>query len=141
MPQGCYLLLPPSISPSFSSLCVCVCVCVCEADVGCHRNIWTSPVKVLTSTKYFDNIINKKSQWPKKDHDQAACQSNLENRLVAAVQSLSHVGLLATPWTAAHQAPLSSTISSSLRKYMKIHLLLVLKKKKAVFNYLILKSI
>ena len=27
------------------------------------------------------------------------------------VQSLSHVGLLATPWTAAHQASLSFTIS------------------------------
>ena len=72
-----------------------------------------------------NNIINKKTQWPKKDHDQAVCQSNLENRLVAVVQSLSHVGLLATPWTEAHQAPLSSTISWSLLKYMKIHLLLV----------------
>ena len=37
-----------------------------------------------------------------------------------AVQSLSHVRLFATPWTAAHQASLSSTISQSLRKFMFI---------------------
>ena len=36
------------------------------------------------------------------------------------VQSLSHVGLLATPWTAAHQASLSFTISRSLLKLMSI---------------------
>ena len=36
------------------------------------------------------------------------------------VQSLSHVLLFVTPWTAAHQAPLSSTISRSLLKFMSI---------------------
>ena len=34
------------------------------------------------------------------------------------VQSLSHVWLFATPWNAAHQAPLSSTISWSFLKFM-----------------------
>ena len=36
------------------------------------------------------------------------------------VQSLSHVQLFATPWTAVHQAPLSFTISWSLPKLMSI---------------------
>ena len=36
------------------------------------------------------------------------------------VQSLSHVWLFAAPWTAACQAPLSSTISWSLLKFMSI---------------------
>ena len=36
------------------------------------------------------------------------------------VQSLSHVGLFATPWTAPHQASLSFTISQSLLKLMPI---------------------
>ena len=36
------------------------------------------------------------------------------------VQSLSHVRLFATPWTAAHQAPLSCTISWSLLKFVSI---------------------
>ena len=37
---------------------------------------------------------------------------------VVVVQSLNHVWLFATPWTAAHQAPLSSTTSWSLLKFM-----------------------
>ena len=39
---------------------------------------------------------------------------------VVVVQSLSHVWLSATPWTAARQASLSSTISRSLLKLMSI---------------------
>ena len=38
----------------------------------------------------------------------------------AVVQSLSHVQLFVTSWTAAHQASLSSTISWSLPKLMSI---------------------
>ena len=47
----------------------------------------------------------------------------LESRgkvMVVVVQSLSHVQLFMTPWTAAYQAPLSSTISQSLVKFMSI---------------------
>ena len=40
------------------------------------------------------------------------------------VQSLSHVQLFATPWTAADHAPLSSTISQSLFKCMSIELVM-----------------
>ena len=39
---------------------------------------------------------------------------------VVVVQSLNHVSLFAIPWTAAHQEPLSSTISRSLFKFMSI---------------------
>ena len=42
--------------------------------------------------------------------------------IVAAVQSLNHVWLFATPWAAAHQGPLSFTISWSLLKLMSIEL-------------------
>ena len=38
----------------------------------------------------------------------------------SSVQSLSHVQLFATPWTAAHQASLSITNSRSLLKLMSI---------------------
>ena len=38
----------------------------------------------------------------------------------ASVQSLSHVRLFATPWTAAHQASLSTTHSWSLLELMSI---------------------
>ena len=43
---------------------------------------------------------------------------------VHSVQSLSHVWLFATPWTAAHQASLSITNSWSLLKLMSIELLM-----------------
>ena len=39
---------------------------------------------------------------------------------VLVFQPLSHVWLFATPWTAAHQAPLSSTVSPSLLKFIPI---------------------
>ena len=40
----------------------------------------------------------------------------------AVVQSLSWIWLFATPWTAAHTAPLSSTMSWSLLRFMSIGL-------------------
>ena len=40
------------------------------------------------------------------------------------VQSLSHVQLFVTPWTAAHQASLSFTISQSLLKLTSIELVM-----------------
>ena len=46
--------------------------------------------------------------------------SNKSGLLISSVQSLSHVRLFATPWTAARQASLSSTISRSLLKLMSV---------------------
>ena len=54
-------------------------------------------------TIVLDQLILKMTQWK-----------------IAAVQSLSHVQLFATPWTAAHQASLSFIISQSLPKVMSI---------------------
>ena len=45
--------------------------------------------------------------------------------IAAVIQSLSHVLLFATPWTATHQASLSFTISLSLLKLMSIELVMV----------------
>ena len=42
---------------------------------------------------------------------------------VVVVQSLSRVRLFVTPWTAAHEASLSFTISQSLLKLMSIELM------------------
>ena len=47
---------------------------------------------------------------------QTLCTKWAWNLLV--LQSQNHVWLFATPWTAAHQAPLSSTVSQSLHKFM-----------------------
>ena len=43
---------------------------------------------------------------------------------LSSVQLLSHVQLLAIPWTAAHQASLSITNSQSLLKFMSIELVM-----------------
>ena len=43
----------------------------------------------------------------------------MQHKLVVD-QSLSHIGLFATPWTVAHQAPPSSNISQSLLKFMSL---------------------
>ena len=43
---------------------------------------------------------------------------------ISLVQSLSHVWLFATPWTAAHQASLSITDSWSLLKFMSMTLMM-----------------
>ena len=48
------------------------------------------------------------------------------NLIFAVVQSVSHVQLFATPWTAACQASLSFTISRSLLKLMSIVLVTLL---------------
>ena len=45
-------------------------------------------------------------------------------RIFVVVQSLSHVRLFVTPWTAARQAPLSFTISQDLLKLMSIELVM-----------------
>ena len=47
------------------------------------------------------------------------------NTVVVVVQSLSRVGLFATPWTGARQAPLSFTISWSLLKFTSIELVML----------------
>ena len=49
----------------------------------------------------------------------------------SSVQSLSHVRLFATPWTAIHQASLSVTSSQSLPKLMSIESVMP-------FNHLVL---
>ena len=45
---------------------------------------------------------------------------SLPIQVIVIVQSLSHIWLLATPWTAARQASLSFTVSRSLLRFMSI---------------------
>ena len=49
----------------------------------------------------------------------------ISKKRISVVQSLSHMWLFATPWTAIHQASLSSTISWSLLKFMSIELVML----------------
>ena len=47
------------------------------------------------------------------------------NSIFVIVQSLSHVWFFMTPWTAAHQGPLFSTISKNLLKLMSIESVMI----------------
>ena len=85
----------------FKSLCLCIC------NVG---------------LLYHPYCTWLREEWDGVQHvDSLLCV-----HVVVAVQSLSHVWLFATPWTATCQAPLSSfTISSSLLKFLSIELVML----------------
>ena len=57
------------------------------------------------------------------DKEDVVCLYN--GIFVVAVRWLSHVCFFATPWTVAHQAFLSSTVSRSLLKFMSIELVML----------------
>ena len=55
-----------------------------------------------------------------KDGNEYPESASEDNMKIFVVQSLSHIWLFVAPWTAAHQASLSFTISQSLFKLMSI---------------------
>ena len=57
---------------------------------------------------------------PTKAAKRSGEETEAGNRAVALVRLLSHVQLFAAPWTAAHQASLSFTISPNLLSLMSI---------------------
>ena len=66
-----------------------------------------TPASVVKTSLHFFIILPSRCVW-------------FSHYSFAVVQSLSHVQLFATPWTAACQASLSFTISQSLLKLMSI---------------------
>ena len=58
--------------------------------------------------------------WELKGRETNQERNSFWKKLV--VQSLSHVQIFVTPWTVAHQAPLSSTISQNSLKFKPIDL-------------------
>ena len=72
------------------------------------------------------NILTKE-EWTLSPLQFSLCRPQLgpwASYPVTVVQSLSRVRLFVTPWTAAHQASLSFTISHSLLKLMSIELVM-----------------
>ena len=74
------------------------------------------PLQSKGISRVFSNIAVQKHQF---FDSQPSLYSNSHIH-ISSVQSLSHVWLFATPWTAAHQASLSITSSRSLCKLMSI---------------------
>ena len=86
------------------------------------KSIWITPQvrsPGLLHTGSGAKLTLRSLEWDETRLTPKSDGSNCESALLV-VQSLSHVWLLVTPWTAAHQASLSFTISWSLLKFMSI---------------------
>ena len=82
-----------------------------------HR-IWQFKSILWIPTSKFPRKLQCQELVPL--HLGASVSSSIRGVVILVVQSLSCVWLFATPWTAAHQASLSFTISWSLLKLMSI---------------------
>ena len=71
------------------------------------------------SVHFLSKLCSSTSLLP-PHHTSASGSLPVSGITISSVQLLSHVRLFVTPWTAAHQAPLSFTISQSLLKLMSI---------------------
>ena len=82
-------------------------------------------MQILTLLLAFEVLIvfSNKISWSPNVQDFRRW-SYLETKSFSSVQSLRHVRLFATPWTAAHQASLSITNSWSSLKLMSIELVM-----------------
>ena len=80
----------------------------------------------ITDLKWRRSSFQNVKYCGKSSQEFSKCDPSFEYMnyivIVIVVQSLSHVQLFATPWTAAHLSPLSSTISQSLLRFMSIEL-------------------
>ena len=76
---------------------------------------------LLEGTLISISLIINDTEWCDLFNNVKTIQS-LKLLSVIFVQSLSLISLFATPWTAAHQASLSFTISQSLLKFIAIEL-------------------
>ena len=93
--------------------------------VGLKRQVCVTPVipGVLLLRMYFWESLASLRVKGAESRSNNLVDWNLVE--IVVVQSLSPVWLLATPWTAASQAPLSSTVSQSLLKFTFIELVML----------------
>ena len=90
---------------------------------------------ILTPLTYFAHYF----PLPSGNHNSVLCIYDF--CLVFCFSVVSCVQLFATPWTAAHQSPLSFTISQSLLKFMSIELVMLSNQHILCHSHLLLPSI
>jgi len=73
----------------------------------------------MKSSNFFSQLVGNQT---KAGHDTTVLQAPLTPipKAVVVIQSLSHVPLSATPWTAACQASLTLTIFQSSPKFLSV---------------------
>ena len=86
---------------------------------------WGTGLRIIHPCNHFlQSNRAKLNLLAKKYMDPLLCTRHRARHWVSSVQSLSHVWLFVTPWTAARQASLSITNSWSLLKLMSIELVM-----------------
>ena len=104
-----------------------------ESTMLSNHLILCCPLLLLTSIypsiRVFSSELAVRIRWPKSWSFSFSLLygltlTSVHDYQLSAVQSLSHVRLFATPWTAARQASLSITNSRSLFKLMSIELVM-----------------
>ena len=87
-----------------------------------HLKIWNYPWKAIPAVVNWKMIFFPlMSGWMKSGKNtKIKSKNSFVSCIFSSVQSLSHVWLFVTPWTAAHQASLSITNSWSPPKPMSI---------------------
>ena len=114
---------------------MCLCVLsraqlfVTPRSVACQASLFMEFSRQEQPLELVAISYSRRSSWP-RDGTRVSCISCIGGGffttsatwqlLFNSVQSLTHVQLFATPWTAAHQASLSITNSRSLLKFMSI---------------------
>ena len=121
-----------------TSACVCVCVCVCVLvnPLCLFAAPWTVALQAPLSMEFSrQEYWSQSCPYPVIEHRSPALQPDsllseppgkhpIDDLQFSSVQSLSHVWLFATPWTAARQAFLSITNCRSPPKPMSIELVM-----------------
>ena len=103
---------------------------LCHTQVYCSQSLCLCSRPLLTCTSIGDS-----------QHSYVSFSVGSLGSQFSSVQSLSHVQLFTTPWTAAHQASLSITNSCSLPKLMSIESVMPSKHLTLCHPFLILSSI
>ena len=85
------------------------CVSCIGRSVLYHWDTWENSYSLIFCVYNWDCVI-----WPHLH----SLGLGVSSERTVVVQSLSHVWLFVTPWTAAHQASLTITISQSMPKFM-----------------------
>ena len=100
-----------------------------QINLMCFRGgMWLETHLIIESFLYtYQMSLNARHSsgvWKEGSMIDKISEFNREGEIlhVVVLQSLSHVQLFATPWTAAHQASLSITISQNLKYCMMSHI-------------------
>ena len=93
----------------------------CSVGSSVHWRIFSSiQVSVAFPNLWQSKMSPENDKCDLRGQNDSWLRIHVRQIILVAVQSLSHVQLFATPWTAARQTSLSFTISQSLLRLMSI---------------------